>query len=110
MQVSLRYWSFALHFISLPQNRSKLLPDTRPSSTATFAAPHTSASGSGPYGTSSLMLTSRYDDDGAAAAAVGAVSHRAVGRKEGGTAAAITARTRAKETYNAYDENQVISM
>ncbi len=102
-QVSLRYWSFALHFISEPQNRSKLLPDQRPKPAAFAAAslltPWAVASQPAASAVGSMMLTSRDEDGGDV--------HRAALLKEskGGV---MTARTRAKETYNSYDENQVM--
>jgi hypothetical protein len=103
-QVSLRYWAFALHFISEPQNRSKLLPDQR-SKPAAFAAaalltPWSIASQPASSGAGTMMLTSREEEGG--------VSHRASVARESRGGVMMTARTRAKETYNAYDENQVI--
>ncbi len=48
-----------------------------------------------------MMLTSRDEEGGA--------SHRKSAAKEGKGTAMMTARTKAKETFNAYDENQVTS-
>ena len=48
-----------------------------------------------------MMLTSRDEEGGA--------SHRTSAAKEGKGTAMMTARTKAKETFNAYDENQVTS-
>jgi hypothetical protein len=94
LQVSLRYWSLALHFISEPHNRDRLIPRDG-AAPVPFVAAASSAGGSNlltkrDYAGSNL-LTSR--DVG--------------GGGGGGLGIAMTARTKAKETYNAYDENQV---
>ncbi len=110
----MRYWSLALHFISEPKNRSKLLLDTRSTPTSQTATLQLSSNvGSAALHPAHMLLTSRGDGGGQSFRAGkdggggdgGGQSFRA--GKDGAGGAALTARTRAKETYNAYDENQV---
>ena len=81
LQVSQRYWAFALHFISEPKNKSRLLQ----------AAPRPALS-LALSDTSSNVKSAKAD---ASSAAKGSGSGR------------TTARSSAKATYNSYSEEQV---
>jgi hypothetical protein len=110
VQVSLRYWSFALYFISQPQNRSKLVTAVHSASLSSAAhnsivrrTPRSSAAAS-----ATSLLTSRDDevgDDAPERCSDGCGEH--TGGLGLGDGLAVTARTRARDTFASYDENQV---